>query len=296
MKKRKEQYNKILLWGVAFLAVVLSLVVICIRSREKKADYRILCSDGPAFLMAEQLLKDTGCTVTKMTENDSPADISEADEQQLYACSAVVLSGRETEDFVKAVKATAPGLPIVVMADCHPESENPFLWMNTDFQMDCIDYVSSSLSDLFPSLEEKIAENGQEFSDAVFEEPYNKRLVITDEIEASERVIRIIVLSDACEAFSDSFGFYNIASFALNRGMIPTDGERENAVVTAKRCAEVLIFAEKKDAEFADELAEEAGATVIYMDPLTDRDSVEDYVKGLSENLDALRRYINREG
>jgi ABC-type Zn uptake system ZnuABC Zn-binding protein ZnuA len=293
MKNRKEKYDKVILWGIALLAVVLSLAVIILRSRDKKADYRILCTDGPAYLMAARLLEGTGCKVTKVTGFVDGAGL---DERQLYACEAVILSGREPEEVLNKVKAAVPGLPVVVMAECHSESGNPYVWMDTDFQMDCIDYVSSRLCEIFPALEKKITENSQSFSDLVFEDPYNKKLDVTDEIMESERVIRIITLSDACEAFSDSFGFYNIAAFALNRGIFPSDDERENTVVTAKRCAEVLIFAEKKDAGFADELAKETGAAVLFLDPLTEVDSADDYVKGMSENLEALRRYIKGEG
>lgn len=300
MKKGKARYNRILLWSVGIAAVVLSLILIYLKSGEKKAAYKVLCSEGPAFVMTDKLLEETGCTVTAIKGNGQSgiclADGSAAETRLLYDASALVLSGAEDEGFVKEIVSLAPGLPVIVMADCHKESENPFIWMNADFEMDCIDFVGSELCNLFPDLKEKITDNGGEFSDALFEGAYNKRLELTDAIEESERLIRIIVLSDACEAFSDSFGFYNIASFALNREEFPTESEREEAVIKAKRCEEVLIFAEERDASYAESIAKEVSATVIRIDPLTSSDSTEAYISGLSKNLEALNEYINREG
>ncbi len=292
MESKKVKNTAFLLLGA--LVVILCLVLV-FGKRGKKDDngITVVCSFYPVYVIAQNLLEGTGCNVVNMTENLTGCihdyQMTTKDMKSLENASLLLVNGAGMESFLDNVKKNYPALTIVEMASTHAEEHNPHVWMNVDYEMDCIDYLSATLCKQFPRLEDKIKKNAEAFGNKVFEGPYKKKYVLSDVILEYGKDIQCICFNEAFELFTESLGLHNIAVFSLDENEQPSANEIAEAIEKAKKCEEVVVLIEEDLAFNADKIVKETGAKVIFMDPLTSGDNMDSYVNGMTDNLMAMK-------
>jgi zinc transport system substrate-binding protein len=293
-----EKKNKIIALTAAGAVILLLLAFLIFGKgrQEKSNDVTVVCSFYPVYVLAQNLLDGTGCNVVNMTENLTGCihdyQMTTKDMKALDGASILMVNGGGMESFLDKVKQNYPKLHVIEVSAAHPEQENPHIWMSTDFEMDCIDFVSTALCDALPDQKDKIRKNAETYGNKIFEGPYKERLDLSDKIEESGRNIRVICFNEAFEVFTDSIGLYNIAVFSLDENETPSAADIAKAIETAKRCDEVVILIEEELAFNADKIVEETGAKLIYIDPLTSGTGADSYVKGMTKNLEAMEDYL----
>ncbi len=279
--------------------VVIILCIVFAIGRGKGGDGKeptVVCSFYPVYVIAENLLKGTGCNVVNMTENLTGCihdyQMTTKDMKSLESADLLLINGSGMESFLDNVKKNHPKLPIIEMAATHREEENPHIWMNTDYEMDCIDYLAAALCQQFPEMKQTIEKNASEYTDKVFEGPYNQRLTLSDRILEAEADIACICFNEAFEVFTESIGLHNIAVFSLDENELPSANEIAEAIEKAKKCDKVVVLIEEELAFNADKVVRETGATMIFLDPLTAGNGPDSYIEGMTKNLKAIEDYL----
>jgi zinc transport system substrate-binding protein len=272
------------------------LVIIFGRKGKNGKETTVVCTFNPLYVMAENLLEDTGIRVVNMTENLTGCihnyQLTTKDMKAIDGAAVLLANGSGMESFLDNVKTNYPDVTVIEVAAAHKEVDNPHLWMSTDYEMDCIDYVSMALTKRFPELKEKIDENAEKYGEKIIEGPYEKKLEIAETIENSARSIRCICFNEAFEVFTESMGMSNIAVFSLDENELPSANEVAEAIEKAKRCKEVIILIEKDQVFHSHKISGETGAAVIYIDPLTGASDKDSYIEGMNANLEAIEEYL----
>ncbi len=297
---KNENKTKIAFLAGAGIIIVLMCVFIFFGKVRKAGnkDVTIVCSFYPVYVLAENIFEGTGVNVVNMTENLTGCihdyQMTTKDMKALEGARLLMVNGGGMESFLENVKKNYPDLPIIEVSECHPEEDNPHIWMNTDYEMDCIDHLCTVLCEEFPDMKDVITKNAEKYADKIFKEPYNLRLEILDKLELEERNIRVICFNEAFEVFSESLVMNNIAVFSLDENETPSAGEIAEAIEKAKRCKEVIVLIEEELAFNADKIVAETGAKVICIDPLTSGNNKDSYIDGMMKNLKAIDEYLDQ--
>ncbi|MCR5824206.1 MAG: metal ABC transporter substrate-binding protein [Lachnospiraceae bacterium] len=294
----KEDKKKIIFISTAALMILAIVLVVGVLGKGgKQSGNTVVCSFYPVYVLTENLLEGTNVNVVNMTENLTGCihdyQMTTKDMKALEGAKVLVVNGGGMESFLSNIKKNYPELAVIETAATHSEEENPHLWMSTDFEMDCIDYVSEALCEQFPNKKEKIRKNAQKYADEVFEGPYGKRLELSDRIEESGLDIDCICFNEAFEVFTEALGLHNIAVFSLDENEMPSANEIAEAIEKAKKSENVAVLIEKDLAFHADKIVNETGAKVIFIDPLTTGEGTDSYIKGMTENLKAVEEYLD---
>ncbi len=295
----ENKRNKTILIAAGIvITVILIIVIIFGRAGKNKKGTTVVCTFNPLYVMAENLLKDTGINVVNMTENLTGCihnyQLTTKDMKAIDGAAVLLANGSGMESFLDNVKTNYPDVTVIEIAAAHKEVANPHLWMNTDFELDCLDYVSMALIKRFPELKEKINENLEVYAEKIIDGPYQKKLEILDIIENDMRSVRCICFNEAFEIFTRSMGMSNIAVFSLDENELPSANEIADAIAKAKKSKEVLILIEKDQAFHAHKVAGETGATVLFIDPLTGTSDPDSYIDIMNANLEAIEEYLKR--
>lgn len=309
--------------------VFLSLVgfVVCLaagsnKKLNKDKDFLLVTSFYPMYILAENLTAGaTEVTVSNLTENQTGClhdyQVFPEDMKLLSQADAFLVNGAGMELFMEKVLAGRPELPVIeashgisllegeehhhdheeteigheenmVEEHDHSHAFNGHVWMDVERYREQASIVSKELQVLLP-------EQAEVFSQAA--KAYDEKLGVLSagvtELQEYTKGLPVVLFHEAFAYLAESLEMEVLMTFSLDENSKPSAGEITEVIEEINFHGMALVFIEKEQASYAENILADTDAKVVYINPLTTGDGAADsYVSGMWNNISAIRQAV----
>ena len=182
----------------------------------------------------------------------------------------------------------ADGLETIDSAEGHGRSgSNPHVWLDPINAVHQVESIRDALVRADPAHKAEYAANAHEYIEKL------KRLDQDIRTEVSTfKSKQFITFHPAWAYFARRYGLVQVAVIETGPGKEPSPSDLRRVIKTAGRLKAKAIFAEPQfSAKVAEVIAEEAGAEVLFLDPLG-RPPHYDYIQTMRSNLKQISRAL----
>lgn len=187
------------------------------------------------------------------------------------------------------VVVTAEGLPVLDSYDDHGHGHgaNPHVWLNPILAIRQVESIRDALVKADPDHENLYKQNTADF----IQQLRDLDLEISATVNRFSSK-RFVAFHPAWEYFAEQYGLVQAAVIEEWPGKEPPPSKIKEVIDTMKKINAKAIFAEPQfSAKSAQVVAEEAGATVLYLDPLGSPPDY-DYLATMRDNLAQMERAL----
>ncbi len=228
--------------------------------------------------------------VTQMVPLGSSPHTYEPTAGQMRAVSQarlLVLNGAGLEHWAEDVIQAAqnPRLQVLYLADGLPLIDrNPHLWLNPRYMMHYADKVAAALAQIDPQNAAYYRERSQAYQAQLEHLDADIRAQL-----AQAPTAKVVTLHAAWEYFAREYGLQVVAVIETTPGREPSPAEVAAIVELMRREGVRVVVVEKQPTPaVAQVVADEAGAQVVYMEPLGGPRPYDTYLGLMRANVDAL--------
>jgi len=315
------------LLGVMVFLSLIGLFVCLAAGSEKKinkdGEFLLVTSFYPMYVLAENLTAGAAdVTVSNLTENQTGClhdyQLTSRDMKLLTRADAFLVNGAGMELFLEKVIESNGELPVIEAShgiallegvvhdhaeeaghepehdeDSHEEhdhahAENGHVWMDVERYRTQAAAVSTELQALLPEQAEVLSQAAK-----AYDEKLSVLSAGVTELQEYTKGLPVVLFHEAFAYLAESLEMEVLMTFSLDENSKPSAGEITEVIEEINFHGTALIFIEKEQASYAENILADTDAKVVYINPLTTGDGAADsYVSGMWNNLSAIRQAV----
>lgn len=284
-----------------FISILLFAVLLGCRSTTPVDDGRIVVATSIAPLadFVRQVGGDRVRVFSIVPSGTNPHTFEMNPEQmsQLAHARLMILNGigleywadKVLDNFISRglrVVQVSEGIP--VLADEDHAGGNPHVWLNPQFAMKQV----SSIRDALCALDSSSAPSYRQNADRFLRQLQQLDADIEQDIKLWQ-FRSFICFHPSWNYFADRYSLIQAAVIEKRPGFEPTPGEVAEIITLVKQLNAKAIFAEKQfPLKISQMIAQEAGATVLVLDPLGDDSPSYSYIQMLKVNVELMAKAL----
>ncbi len=288
---------------ICIAAVSLLLTDLYAKSTDAEAEARgekltVVTSFYPMYIAAQNVIGDCeGVSLQNLSEPQTGClhdfQLTPEDMKLLSTADVFIINGGGAESFLEDVAEAYPKLEIIDTGEgVYEYGENSHYWMSMSRYAQQVTAIASHLS-------ETDAEHASAYGEHA--DHYVRRIASLQEEAADLREAlageNVILFHEAYEFLAEDYGMNVVQLMDLDEERQVSAGEVADVVSAIEEQGVSLILAEELyGKDMGDMVAEETGATVLYLDTLVRGDYDPDsYLDGMRQNIELLREYAARK-